>query len=74
MRLTGLASGSLYPILAVFENAGFLKGDWEDKDPRDVGRPRRRLYHLTAAGQDFARDAALELQPFLNLATTAVTR
>ena len=33
MRLTGQPSGSLYPNLAKFENAGWLTGGKEDIDP-----------------------------------------
>lgn len=74
MRETGLASGSLYPILIVFERAGLLEATWETEDPRVLGRPRRRLYRLTTAGTEIARRAALELQPFLRLSGSLVTR
>lgn len=47
----GLASGTLYPILMRFEQAGWLKSRWEDIDPSEAGRPRKRLYKITAAGQ-----------------------
>ena len=50
MQLTGLASGTLYPILMRFEKAGWLSSAWEHADPRDEGRPRRRLYRITGAG------------------------
>lgn len=51
MQLTGLASGTLYPILIRFEDAGWLSSSWEVADPREKGRPRRRLYRITGAGQ-----------------------
>jgi DNA-binding PadR family transcriptional regulator len=50
-----LKSGTLYPILARLEHAGWLTSTWEDVDPKLVGRPRRRLYRLTGAGADTAR-------------------
>jgi DNA-binding PadR family transcriptional regulator len=45
-----LASGTLYPILLRLESAGWFVSRWEAVDPAHVGRPRRRLYRLTAGG------------------------
>jgi len=53
----GLKSGTVYPLLARFEQAGWLESRWEDVDPRVAGRPRRRLYALTAVGATAASDA-----------------
>ena len=50
MDLTGLPSGTVYPILRRFEEAGWVESEWEDVDPHREGRPRRRHYALTAAG------------------------
>jgi PadR family transcriptional regulator PadR len=50
MRLTGQASGTLYPILAKFERAGWLVGGKEDIDPHREGRPARRFYRITGDG------------------------
>src|SRR6266571_2124430 len=44
MRLTGQPSGTLYPNLAKFEEAGWLVGGKEDIDPHAEGRPARRFY------------------------------
>src|SRR5262245_57791242 len=63
MRLTGLAAGSLYPILYVFEESKLLESRWESEDPHDLGRPRRRFYKLTALGARTARDAFADLAP-----------
>jgi PadR family transcriptional regulator, regulatory protein PadR len=60
---TGLASGSLYPILLRLEHAGLLKSRREAIDPRKEGRPRRRLYKMTAAGAAQTRAAMAELMP-----------
>ena len=48
--LTGLSSGTLYPILFRFEQAGWLSSRWEQVDPSEVGRPRRRLYRILPTG------------------------
>src|SRR6185437_16763010 len=55
-RETGLASGTLYPILGRLADRGLLETKWEEDPPE--GRPRRHLYRLTAEGA--AR--AVELQ------------
>jgi DNA-binding PadR family transcriptional regulator len=49
-KLTGLASGTLYPILLRLEGAGWFVSRWESIDPASAGRPRRRLYRLTPTG------------------------
>jgi PadR family transcriptional regulator len=56
-RLTNLQSGTLYPILMRLEQANWLQSEWEDGDPRELGRPRRRLYSVTAIGSMSARKA-----------------
>ncbi len=50
MALTGLPSGTVFPILARFEALGWLTSGWEDVDPSAAGRPRRRYYRLTSDG------------------------
>jgi DNA-binding PadR family transcriptional regulator len=45
-----IRSGTLYPALARLERDGLLKSHWEDADPSSEGRPRRRMYQLTAQG------------------------
>jgi PadR family transcriptional regulator PadR len=47
-RETGLASGTLYPLLARLCDQGLLEARWEDDVPE--GRPRRHLYRLTGDG------------------------
>ena len=56
-RETELATGTLYPILMRLEEAGWLESRWEEVDPHEVGRPRRRLYRATAVGARKARAA-----------------
>jgi len=55
MRLTGLASGSLYPMLARLEEAGWLTRGKEDIDPHAEGRPPRLHYTITGAAVTAAR-------------------
>jgi DNA-binding PadR family transcriptional regulator len=58
----GLASGTIHPILARLEGAGWLESRWENVDPRKEGRPRRRYYRLTESGVARARDALLRAE------------
>lgn len=52
MDATGLASGTVYPILARFEGRGLAESDWEDAQAhRAEGRPARKYYRITAAGR-----------------------
>ncbi|WP_309113140.1 MarR family transcriptional regulator [Saccharothrix sp.] len=46
----GLPSGTIHPILARLEAVGWLESRWENADPAETGRPRRRYYRLTADG------------------------
>ena len=48
-RLT--AHGTLYKALGRLEETGYLASRWEDSGDVDLGRPRRRLYHVTAEGE-----------------------
>src|SRR5690349_11706228 len=61
-RATGVGAGTLYPMLARLETAGWLSSEWEAIDPRAAGRPRRRFYRLTAAGQNKACAELADLQ------------
>jgi DNA-binding PadR family transcriptional regulator len=54
---TLLPSGTVHPILARLEGVGWVTSEWEDVDPADLGRPRRRHYRLTAAGATAATAA-----------------
>ncbi|GAA2500783.1 hypothetical protein GCM10009858_43830 [Terrabacter carboxydivorans] len=57
MALTGLPSGTVFPILARFEGLGWLESGWEDVHPATVGRPQRRYYRLTGDGIKLAEEA-----------------
>ncbi|MFD1546016.1 PadR family transcriptional regulator [Nonomuraea guangzhouensis] len=54
---TGLPNGSIYPILARLERAGWVISDWENIDESAEGRRRRRYYHLTTQGALRAEEA-----------------
>ena len=58
---TRMLSGTLYPILIRLEKAGWLHSEWEQLDPREAGRPRKRFYRLTPLGQAKANEALAEL-------------
>src|SRR5215467_7074148 len=55
MHDTGLASGTLYPMLVRLERAGWVRAEWERIDPVAEGRPARRYYRLTPEGVAAAR-------------------
>lgn len=55
-----ILSGTLYPLLDRLETAGWLESEWEKVDPSSVGRPRKRLYRLTGAGERSARSVLQE--------------
>ena len=61
MRLARVTSGTMYPLLLRFENEGLLASRWEEQDPQDLGRPRRRLYSLTPEGCKVARESRDDL-------------
>lgn len=61
-KATGTGSGTLYPLLARLEGAGWLTSEWEAIDPSEAGRPQRRLYRLTGLGQRRAHQALSDLQ------------
>ena len=54
---TGLMPGTIYPILARLEQAGWLRSEWETVNENEAGRPRRRYYRLTADGAAAAATA-----------------
>ena len=57
VQATGLMPGTIYPILARLERAGWLRSEWEVLDEQEAGRPRRRYYGLTAEGATAAATA-----------------
>ena len=58
LKQTGLASGTLYPLLIRLSDQGLLESEWR---PLTVpGRPARHAYRLTGAGRALA---AAQAQP-----------
>ncbi|GLH99192.1 PadR family transcriptional regulator [Phytohabitans aurantiacus] len=53
-RQTGLASGTMYPILMRLSAQGLLETAWEPSD--EPGRPPRHTYRLTGDGAALARE------------------
>ncbi|MGC1460872.1 MAG: helix-turn-helix transcriptional regulator [Terracidiphilus sp.] len=51
-RVTGLKSGTLYPILMRVAENKLLETKWEQSEP---GKPPRHMYRFTSAGLRFAR-------------------
>ncbi|MGA2217552.1 MAG: PadR family transcriptional regulator [Terracidiphilus sp.] len=51
-RVTGLKSGTLYPILIRMAERKLLETQWETVE---VGRPPRHMYRFTPEGLRFAR-------------------
>jgi DNA-binding PadR family transcriptional regulator len=72
-RVTGLKSGTLYPILMRMAERKLLETQWETGEP---GKPPRHMYRFTPEGLRFARsnapaaassglsEVALNLTPF----------
>ncbi|MBV9885215.1 MAG: helix-turn-helix transcriptional regulator [Acidobacteria bacterium] len=54
---TGLASGTLYPILMRLEKLRWLETSWEQPGTgAATGRPPRHLYRLTSEARAWARE------------------
>jgi PadR family transcriptional regulator PadR len=55
---TGLASGTVYPILRRLEEERLVSARWENVSiAREEQRPPRRYYELTAAGEELLQKA-----------------
>ncbi len=54
-KQVNLEAGTLYPILMRLCDRGLLEATWEADPP--VGRPRRHMYRITAAGERAATEA-----------------
>lgn len=58
-RVTGLKSGTLYPLLMRLNAEGLLEAEWRASP--EPGRPPRHVYRLSETGLQLAR--ALDHQP-----------
>ncbi len=63
MELTGLRSGTIYPLLHRLRQDGWLTASTEEVDPVEAARPRRRLYRLTGSGERAAREVLASKSP-----------
>lgn len=62
MRVTGLPSGTVYPILTRLEAAGLVRSRWEaEEKAHEQGRPRRRYYEMTSEGEARLQEAVERL-------------
>jgi DNA-binding PadR family transcriptional regulator len=55
-RVTGLKSGTLYPILIRMADRKLLETEWEAPGPENQGKPPRHMYRFTPEGMQFARE------------------
>ncbi len=62
MEATALPSGTVYPILRRLEHEALVRGRWEPAAvAQREGRPPRRYYELTPAGERFLGEARSRL-------------
>ena len=62
MEVSGLPSGTVYPVLRRLEREKAVESEWESEEgAREAGRRRRRVYHLTELGQVWAERARQRL-------------
>lgn len=59
MKESGIAAGTLYPLLDRLSDDGWLETRWEESPMS--GRPARRMFRLTRAGRAGARAALADL-------------
>jgi PadR family transcriptional regulator PadR len=64
-KAVGLPSGTIYPILARLESAGWIESDWEVINESVEGRRKRRYYRLTGFGATRAADAVARTKPLV---------
>jgi len=61
MDVTGLPSGTVYPILSKLEDSGFVKSRWEDaRIAKREKRPARRTYVITGEGREAVKETLLK--------------
>src|ERR1700730_6706319 len=70
-KLTGLKSGTLYPLLIRLNDQGLLTSQWQSVEK--PGRPPRHLYRLTPSGLTLARVEAAKEAP-VPFVTTPMAR
>jgi PadR family transcriptional regulator PadR len=68
-KAAGLPSGTIYPMLRRLEQSGWVTSTWEEIDPSEAGRPRKRLYRLTGHGAREAHRHLTAARTSLSVAT-----
>jgi len=59
MDVSGLPGGTVYPALRRLESAGMVESEWEEGGvAQEQGRPARKYYRLTEAGETALAGAA----------------
>jgi len=62
MRVVGLPSGTVYPLLRRLEASGFVSSDWEDEGAAHADRrPARRYYRATNRGEVALAEARVRI-------------
>jgi DNA-binding PadR family transcriptional regulator len=61
IKMSGLASGTAYPIMLRLERTGMLTSHWEKGEPKKLGRPLRRYYRITGVAAAQARETLREV-------------
>ena len=62
MDVSGLPSGTVYPVLRRLERESAVESEWEDEaEAHAAGRRPRRVYELTESGQRLAELARQRL-------------
>lgn len=62
MDVTGLPSGTVYPVLRRLEREQAVESEWEaEAEASAAGRRQRRIYRLTESGQHVAELARKRL-------------
>ena len=74
MDVTGLPSGTVYPILSKLEESGFLKSKWEDpRIARSEKRPARRSYEMTDDGREALAESVQQYRKLQRLSPRKAT-
>lgn len=50
MKQLNLPSGTVYPLLLRMTKAGWLDRELENVNPKEIGRPAKRFYQISATG------------------------
>lgn len=62
IKATGRTGPTIYGVLDRLEDAGWLEGQWEERNP-DPRKPPRRFYTLTGIGAPAARALLAKRRP-----------